>query len=193
MKFPLFALLLVCAMTQAADRYPPQSIYNLEATLTDQDGIAHSLDIHRSHPVLITMFYGSCPMTCPMLIDTLRLTDQAAKAQPRARLRVVMISIDPDRDNVSALQALARSRHIDTSRWTLLRTDAASVRRIAAMLNVQYRRLPDGSFSHSSVISLLSPEGEILQQSSVLARADPALVDALNAQSGAAVPRRARP
>lgn len=129
-------------------------------------------------------------MACPMLIDTLRLTDQAAQSEARGRLRVVMISIDPDRDTVPALQALAQARHIDTSRWTLLRTDATSVRRIAAMLNVQYRQLPDGSFSHSSVISLLNPEGEIVIQSSVLARADPALVDALNALPAPALARQ---
>ncbi|HEU4484036.1 MAG TPA: SCO family protein [Povalibacter sp.] len=190
MKFPFFVLLLACAMAQAADRYPPQSIYNLEATLTDQDGVDRALDSEHGHPVLITMFYGSCPMACPMLIDTLRLTDQAAQSEARGRLRVVMISIDPDRDTVPALQALAQARHIDTSRWTLLRTDATSVRRIAAMLNVQYRQLPDGSFSHSSVISLLNPEGEIVIQSSVLARADPALVDALNALPAPALARQ---
>lgn len=190
MKFPFFVLLLACAMAQAADRYPPQSIYNLEATLTDQDGVDRALDSGHGHPVLITMFYGSCPMACPMLIDTLRLTDQAAQSEARGRLRVVMISIDPDRDTVPALQALAQARHIDTSRWTLLRTDATSVRRIAAMLNVQYRQLPDGSFSHSSVISLLNPEGEIVIQSSVLARADPALVDALNALPAPALARQ---
>lgn len=190
MKFPFFVLLLACAMAQAADRYPPQSIYNLEATLTDQNGVDRALDSEHGHPVLITMFYGSCPMACPMLIDTLRLTDQAAQSEARGRLRVVMISIDPDRDTVPALQALAQARHIDTSRWTLLRTDATSVRRIAAMLNVQYRQLPDGSFSHSSVISLLNPEGEIVIQSSVLARADPALVDALNALPAPALARQ---
>jgi hypothetical protein len=58
------------------------------------------------------------------------------------------------------------------------------------MLNVQYRQLPDGSFSHSSVISLLNPEGEIVIQSSVLARADPALVDALNALPAPALARQ---
>jgi protein SCO1/2 len=89
-----------------------------------------------------------------------------------------MISIDPQRDTVPALQALARSRRIDSSRWVLARTDEATVRRIAAMLNVQYRRLPDGGYNHSSVISLLTPQGEIALQSSVLGRADPLLSDA---------------
>jgi protein SCO1/2 len=47
------------------------------------------------------------------------------------------------------------------------------------VLNIQYRRLPDGEYSHSSIISALSPQGEILQQSSVLGRADASLAAAL--------------
>jgi protein SCO1/2 len=42
------------------------------------------------------------------------------------------------------------------------------VRTIAAMLNVQYRQLPGGEFNHSTVITLLSPQGEIEATSSKL-------------------------
>jgi protein SCO1/2 len=95
-------------------------------------------------------------------------------------LRVLLISIDPQHDTVQSLQELARSRHIDVSRWTLARTDATTVRRIAAVLNVQYRQLPDGGYNHSSVITLLSPQGEIVTRSTALAKADDALIQALS-------------
>jgi protein SCO1/2 len=72
-------------------------------------------------------------------------------------------------------------RHIDLSRWTLARTDAATVRRIAAVLSVQYRQLPNGDFNHASVITLLSPAGEIVAQSSMLGKADGALLESLQA------------
>jgi protein SCO1 len=50
---------------------------------------------------------------------------------------------------------------------------------LAALLDVQYRQLPDGNYNHSNVISLLSPEGEIVKQSSMLGKADVALIQAL--------------
>jgi protein SCO1/2 len=50
------------------------------------------------------------------------------------------------------------------------------VRTLAALLNVQYRELPDGEFSHSTVIALLSPAGEIEARTSELGAADKALV-----------------
>jgi protein SCO1/2 len=160
----------------ARDGDPPTSIYQLEAKLTDQAGEARGLDLYRGQPVLVTMFYASCPATCPLIIDTLRATERELTAAQRARLRVLMISIDPERDTPAALRELAAARHIDTARWTLAGADAATVRSIAALLDVQYRRLPGGDYNHSTVIALLSPDGEIEASSATLGHADPVLL-----------------
>ena len=173
-------LLLIAGIAFGDVVYPPQSIYQLDAALTNQSGVAHGLYVYEGHPVLVTMFYGSCPAACPLLIDTLRAVERAAPPAQRERLRVLMISIDPQHDSVQSLQELAKTRRIDLSRWTLARADAATVRRTAAVLNVQYRQLPDGGFNHSSVITLLSPRGEIVKQSTVLAKADSAVLEALS-------------
>ena len=125
------------------------------------------------------MFYGSCPMACPLLIDTMRTVERTASPAQREQMRFLLISIDPDRDTVANLSALAASRKLDTNRWTLTRTDATSVRKIAAVLGIQYRRLPDGGYNHSSIVTVLTPDGEIAFQSSVLGSADPELIAAL--------------
>ena len=91
-----------------------------------------------------------------------------------------MIAVDPEHDTAQKLQELARSRRIDTSRWTLARADTTTVRQIAAVLNVQYRRLPDGGFNHASVVTLLSLRGEILVQSTALTKAGNAVIQALS-------------
>jgi protein SCO1/2 len=174
--------LLMCALSAPAiarDSDPPGSLYHLEAALTNQAGESHGLDVYRGHPVLIAMFYGSCPATCPLIIDTLRATERELTAVQRANVRVLLISIDPDRDTTAALSALAVSRHVDTTRWAMARTDEASVRKIAALLNVQYRKLPGGDFNHSTVIALLSPDGELQASSSNLGHADATLLVAL--------------
>ena len=184
MKRPiaLFAVLAMFGLAaQAAERtsWPSGSIYQLGVTLTDQDGHAHGLDVYAGHPVLVTMFYGTCPATCPLIVETLRSIEQAAPPAQRAQLRVLLISIDPERDTVSALSELAKTRRIDASRWTMARTDAAGVRKIAAVLNIQYRQLPNGEFNHSNIITAVSPKGEILKQSSVIGRVDENLLAAL--------------
>ena len=125
------------------------------------------------------MFYGSCPAACPLIIETLQVIESDLTIADRGQVRVLMISLDPKQDTPEALRDLAKKRRIDEQRWTLARTDEAAVRKIAALLNVQYRRLPDGQYNHANVITVLSAQGEVLARSSVLGRADPALVGAL--------------
>lgn len=175
MKRLLLALLLLATVVRADSS---GSIYQLEAALADQSGVLRRLDVHQGHPVLVTLFYGSCPMACPLLIDTLRAVERAAPPSERSQLRFLLISIDPERDTVANLKALGDSRQLD-NRWTLARTDATSVRKIAAVLGIQYRKLPDGGYNHSSIVTLLDGKGEIQYQSSVLGSADPELLAAL--------------
>ncbi len=169
------------AVAGAAPNDSPTSLYRLDAQLVDQDGQTHGLDIHRGHPVLITMFYGSCPMTCPLLIDTLKAVERTTPAAQRKDLRVLLISVDPENDTPAVLAELAHQRRIDTTRWTLARGDERTVRKIAALLNIQYRKLPDGSYNHSSIITMLSAQGEIRIQSNVLGKTDAALIAAITA------------
>lgn len=171
------ALLFFVGGALADSSYPSASIYRFDAKLTNQSGVQHGLDVHEGHPVLVTMFYSSCAHTCPLLIETVRAVEKAAP-DPKS-LRVLMISIDPERDTVAALAKLAQERRIDTTRWTIARTDAQTVRKIAALLNVQYKQGPDGELNHSSVVTVLTPRGEIAQQSSLLGKADEGLVTAL--------------
>lgn len=158
----------------------PDSLYQFAAKLTDQSGRAISFDVHRGHPVIVTMFYASCPAACPLLIDTMRAIERALDAESRAELRVLMITVDPEHDTPEALAQLAKSRRLDLARWTLATSDEATIRRIAALLSIQYRELPDGNFNHSSVITVLSPEGRILRQSSMLGRVDPDIVGVID-------------
>jgi protein SCO1/2 len=179
----IFSLLCLSAPLVAAETdLPSESIYNLNAALIDQSGKQHSLGAYRGHPVLITMFYGSCPAVCPLLIETLRSIESELDTSKKSQLRVLLISIDPERDTPAALLRLAKERRIDLSRWKLSTADAATVRKIAAVLNIQYRKLPDGDYNHSSVVTLLTPLGEIEHFTAKLGAADPAMITALKVQ-----------
>lgn len=160
---------------------PAVSLYDLDIELTDQSGRSQPLALYRDQVVLVTMFYGSCPMACPLLIDSVRAIETALPSAQRQRVKVLMVSIDPERDTPQALAELAKQRRIDLTRWTLARTGEDDVRLLAAALDIQYRKLPDGQYNHTSVISLLSPQGQLLRQTSVLGRADAEFVSAVQA------------
>jgi protein SCO1/2 len=169
----------VVALAAPSTDLPGDSVYQLDLPLRDQDGKAIDFASLRGQPRLITMFYTSCPYMCPLIIDTARMTERELSEAQRAKLAVLMVSFDAKRDDPAALVALADKRKIDKQRWTLAGTDAAHVRKLAAILGIQYRQLDDGDFNHTSVLILLDAEGRIVARSETMGKTDPAFVDAV--------------
>jgi protein SCO1 len=135
------------------------SIYDLRVPLRDETGAVRPLDTFRGHPVLITMFYGSCPVACPILTTDLKRLERQIPAQLRSDVRILMVSFDPDRDTPAALAELKRERALDNERWTLASTGEDEARELAGVLDIKYRKVDGGAFFHSSVIVLLDRQG----------------------------------
>lgn len=178
-------LFAASALAPARAQLPGDSIYQLQSALVNQDGRSLALDLHQGHPTVVSMFYGSCPHVCPMLIATIRHHERQLDEASRGRLRVLMVSLDPQRDTPPKLQELAQRHRLDLQRWTLARFAEQDVRLLAAALGIRYRRLPDGEFNHSTVITLLDGDGRVLHQTSSLAAANPEFVDALRRATAA--------
>lgn len=172
MRGVVAALLSAVCTAALAQSPPPDSIYLLPMPLTDQSAKETRLDRYRGQPVLVSMFYGSCPHVCPMLISTVQRMERELTPTQRKKLRVLMVSIDPERDTPPKLAELAERHHADLSRWTFARASEPDVRKLAALLNIQYRRLPDGDYNHATVITLLDAEGRIAATTSSLLRLD---------------------
>lgn len=175
----LAAALFTTGVSLAAAPVPGDSVYQLQVTLTDQNGHAEPWAARRGTPQIVSMFYTHCAYVCPMIVETMNQVAKALPPQAQGRLGLLLISIDPQRDTVARLHEVSGERHLASPPWTLARSDAAAVREIAAVLGVQYRRLPDGEFNHSTVLTLLSADGRILAQSEQLGEPDPAFVDAV--------------
>ena len=175
----MWALLLVCSSAFAATPLPRDSVYQLNVQLTNQDGQVQTLAARRGRPQLVTMFYTTCTMVCPMIIDTIKMTRKALDEPMRDHLDVLAVSFDPVRDDVMTLRKYANTRKLDTKHWTLARTEPQTVLQLAALLGVQYRQLPDGEFNHSSTLILLDAEGRIVARTDVIGRLDPQFVTAV--------------
>jgi protein SCO1/2 len=147
------------ARREAATPLGAPSIYDLPVVLHDQDGNEVSIDVLRGHPVLITLFYASCPMACPLLTTDLKRIDDRVSPAARARLRVLMVSFDARHDTPALLSRYAKDRSLDLTRWKLANAADDSARDLAAALGVRYRKLENGAFYHTSVIVLLDEEG----------------------------------
>ena len=164
----------------AVGALPGDSLYQLRAALVDQDGHPFELASLRGNPALVSMFYSSCEMVCPILFETVAHTVRSLKPAVRDRVHIVMVSLDPERDTVAVLKETAIKHGCD-AHWSLVRGSDADVRHIAALLGVQYRRLPSGEFNHSTSIELLDSEGRIVKRTATLGQDDPAFLAAIQA------------
>jgi protein SCO1 len=169
------------------------SIYLLGTPLTTQDGESARIDLHRGQPTLITMFYASCPHVCPTLIAAMRGMERRLPEDQRKHLRVLVVSLDPDRDTPEMLDELAKRHGVDLTRWSFARAEKSEVRKLAAVLGVQYRQLPDGEFNHSTVITLLDSHGRILSRTGKTTRPDEDFLQKLSNATRERQPQHEKP
>jgi protein SCO1/2 len=177
----LIPALLLLSLAAAEDEPPllPDSIYNLQVAVEDQYGEVTGLDRYKGQPVLVTMFYASCPHVCPMLISTIQQLESKLSSEELSELRVMTISIDPERD-VPALLLETMQRHsVDASRWSMLRPQPGDLRAIAGVFGVKYKQLPDGEFSHSTKIILLDRSGVTVASSDQIGRQDVVFLESI--------------
>ena len=165
---------------------PAKSIYQLSVSLTDQSGKSFQLAERRGAPMIVSMFYTSCQYVCPMLMESIQATEQKLSSAERARLKVTLVSFDPEHDTVQVLRKTADLHSFDSARWAVARTDAASVRKLAAMLGIQYRAIGNGDFNHSTALILLDADGQIVGKTSELGSADAEFVKVLKRTLSAA-------
>jgi protein SCO1/2 len=159
------ALLLLASAAVAAPAQAPlprDSVYQLPVVLTDQHGKAWDWRGKRGTPQVVAMFYTSCRYVCPLIVDSGKAVEHALGPDERPRLGILLISMDPKRDDPAALMSVARKRDLDPARWSLASPPAESVRGVAGVLGVRYRQLADGEFNHTSALVLLDREGRIV-------------------------------
>ena len=75
-----------------------------------------------------------------------------------------MVSIDPINDTPEKLKAFAKENFLDGQQWTLLQGTENGVREFANVLAVKYKQISPLDFSHSNIISVFNPEGELVHQ-----------------------------
>ena len=129
MKAFLAMLVLAAAPVQAkmAQPLPDDSIHHLTSTFTDAKGAGFKLVDRRGTVQIVTMFYSSCAYACPLIVESVKAIDRALADEERKKLALLLVSFDPARDTVPALQKMAKERKVELPRWTLARAEAPAV------------------------------------------------------------------
>ena len=181
----LVSAAVLAASPGAARPLPRDSVYQLPVKLTDQAGHDADWRTRRGKPQLVSMFYTSCQYICPLIVDSGKAVEHQLTPAQQQRLGILLISLDPARDDSAALKAVAVKRKLDTARWTLATPRANDVRAVAGVLGVRYRALSDGEFNHTTALILLDRDGRILARTEkVGSQPDPEFIAAVRKAVG---------
>jgi len=152
-----------CAEAPPAAPYSRTSLYQLDARFTNDAGESFALGDLRGQPVVVDMFFASCGYACPLTVTNLLAIQGRLPVEQRDKVRFVLVSFDVARDTSEELAKYRATRGLN-DQWILLRGDDNSVRELAALLGVKYKQEADGMFSHSNLLTVLNPKGEIAHQ-----------------------------
>ena len=129
--------------------------------LIDQDGKPLGTDFFQGHWTLVFFGFTQCPDICPTTLATLAQTVRQLGDLPAGqRPRVLLVSVDPERDTPDILAPYVRffDPAFLGATGTLEATAAA-----AAAFNVPYAKvsLPDGGYTldHGSGVFIVGPSG----------------------------------
>ena len=76
----------------------------------------------------------------------------------------VLVSIDPETDTPKRLKEFAKENFMDDEQWTFLQGTNNTVREFANVIAVKYKQISPMDFSHSNIISIFNPQGELVHQ-----------------------------
>ena len=136
--------------------------------LVDQDGRPLGADFFKGHWTIVFFGYTSCPDVCPTTLATLAQVTKGLASTPLAeRPRVLLITVDPERDDPARLAAYVR--FYDPSFLGATGTPA-TVAAAAAAFGVPFAKvtLPEGGYTmdHGSGLAIVGPSGAVVAYSS---------------------------
>lgn len=145
---------------QGAILEPPRQIAVPE--LTRHDGQPFGNTDLKGDWTLIFFGYTSCPDICPMTMNVLA---EAKKKAGAGFPRVVMVSVDPQRDTLTTLGEYV---HYFDEDFTGVTGDEKMIQALTLQMSVVYMKMPGASgnendylVDHSSAVLLINPQGQL--------------------------------
>lgn len=146
------------------DEISETSIFNLTTKWNTEEGKTVELKDLNGKTLVLVMIYTTCKAACPRLVADMRNIEAAIPSELLPNLNFVLVSIDPETDTPETLKAFALENGMDDEHWTFLQGTVNGVREFANVLAVKYKQISPMDFSHSNIISVFNPEGEMVHQ-----------------------------
>ena len=141
-----------------------KSLYHSKTQFENQEGKKVSLSDLKGMPVVVAMLYTSCQMSCPLTMADLKAIEKGLSPNEKKNVKFAIFSFDSENDTSEKLKSFSQKQNVDLSRWAFFHASAKSIRELAALLGIKFKKLDSGDFDHSNIITILDQEGVIAHQ-----------------------------
>ena len=142
--------------TSYDEPYPAASDFSL----TRSNGATFRLSDQRGKVTLLFFGYTSCPDVCPTTLAQLRQLGERLPPAARERLRVAMVSVDPQRDTPAQLKQYLGYYQAG---YTGLTGELAQIQQLASAVSIPFipgdASQPNYTVDHSGNLALIGPDG----------------------------------
>jgi len=139
----------------------PQSRSLPELSLTNQDGEAVAVDQLKDQWSLLFFGYTFCPDICPATLAQLRQLQGQLPPETLAKLRIVLVSVDPHRDTPEQLK-----KYLDyfDAGFIGLTGEQATLQKLANAVSIPYipadTSKENYTVDHSGNLVIIGPDGK---------------------------------
>lgn len=143
---------------------PPRMLTDF--TMKSTEGTDFTLSQHKGQTILLYFGYRSCPDFCPTTFAELNQIYAALK-QPKDKLKVVFVTVDPDRDTLDNLTLYVHGFNED---FIGLRDDGDGLKQLMKQFGVvaEKRQVGDSPLSylvdHTASLFLITGDGQLKVQ-----------------------------
>ncbi|MEE4805023.1 SCO family protein [Pseudomonas alliivorans] len=138
----------------------PQSRSLPSLSMSDQNGTPVAVDEFKGKWTLVFFGYTYCPDICPTTLAQLRDIRTKLPQEAVDNMRVVLVSVDPDRDTS---QQLKQYLGYFDPRYIGLTAPVADIQKLASALSIPFipadTSKPGYTVDHSGNLALIGPDG----------------------------------
>lgn len=141
-----------------------ESIFNLSSDWENQNGDTVQLNNVAGKPTILAMIYTHCEYSCPLITADMKELHSLIPKDRIEDINFLIVSIDPIHDRPDTLSRFMKKEKMDEKYWTMLTGTETNIRELAAVLGFKYKKSSLMDYAHSNLITVLNPEGEIVEQ-----------------------------
>lgn len=148
--------------------------------LVDQTGAPVRIGDLEGEVVLLTAVYAHCNHTCPQILTQAKAALAELSAEETGDVRVVAVTLDPERDTPEVLADLADMHGLPAATWRLATGDPLVVEDVLDRMGIERTKDPaTGVIAHANLFLLVDREGRVAYRLTLGERQERWLVAAL--------------